>query len=152
MSTRTDTRRAPARGAKPKARTTAPAPPKRAAKGAPRTASAPAARSRTGGGARGRAPRIPFVLFILCLLGATLVSLLVLRSVVAEEAFAITSLQSQNRELSYEEQQLRSTVSQLESSERIAEEAEERGMEEGEAPLFLDHESGEVLGSAGGAE
>ncbi|PDP88799.1 hypothetical protein CQJ94_03380 [Glycomyces fuscus] len=148
MSTRTDTRRAPARGGRPAAKTAAPAQPKRANRPAP----SPAEHTRPKGGAQGRAPRIPFVLLVLCLLGATLVSLLVLRSVVAEEAYAIASLKEENRELSQEEQQLRSTVAQLESSERISGEAEGMGMEQGEAPLFLDPASGEVSGANGSGE
>ncbi|WP_159941195.1 MULTISPECIES: hypothetical protein [unclassified Nocardiopsis] len=133
MSTRTDTRRTPARGRRT---ATGDAPPGPAA---PRT--------RPAAAAQARAPRIPFVLLILCLLSGALVSLLVLRSVVAEEAFAITSLQAENRELSQQEQQLRRTVANLESPERIAQEAEAMGMEQGEAPLFLDPDKGEVTGS-----
>ncbi|QUX27782.1 hypothetical protein KGD83_21180 [Nocardiopsis akebiae] len=149
MSTRTDTRRTPVRGGKAPAGKTAPARPKPA----PKPAAAPAKRARSGGGAQGRAPRIPFVLLILFLLGATLVSLLVLRSVVAEEAFAIANLKEENRELSYEEQQRRSTVADLESSERISDEAEAMGMEQGgEPPLFLDPETGEISGATGSGE
>ncbi|ADH66333.1 hypothetical protein [Nocardiopsis dassonvillei] len=155
MSTRTDTRRTPVRGGKAPAGKAAPARPKRAVEPATRPAAAPARakRTRTGGGAQGRAPRIPFVLLILFLLGATLVSLLVLRSVVAEEAFAIANLKEENRELSYEEQQRRSTVAELESSERISDEAEAMGMEQGgEPPLFLDPETGEISGATGSGE
>ncbi|WP_017572717.1 FtsB/FtsL family cell division protein [Nocardiopsis halotolerans] len=168
MSTRTDTRRASARSGKSaakaadaktatprtqSARTGAPARPGRAAAPASGAATAPAARTRTGGAAQqNRAPRIPFVLLVLCLLGGTLVGLLLLRSVVAEGAFAIDNLQAENQELSYEQQQLRSTVAQLESSDRVSEQAEDRGMEQGDAPLFLDPESGEVRGSAGSGE
>ncbi|CAL9362430.1 MULTISPECIES: hypothetical protein [Nocardiopsis] len=155
MSTRTDTRRTPVRGGKAPTGKAAPARPKRAVEPATRPAAAPARakRTRTGGGAQGRAPRIPFVLLILFLLGATLVSLLVLRSVVAEEAFAIANLKEENRELSYEEQQRRSTVAELESSERISDEAEAMGMEQGgEPPLFLDPETGEISGATGSGE
>ncbi len=153
MSTRTDTRRAPARGGEAPAGKTAPAQPKRATTPPAKPAPAPAGRTRSGGGAQGRAPRIPFVLLILFLLGATLVSLLVLRSVVAEEAFAISSLKEENRELSYEEQQRRRTVAELESSERISDEAEAMGMEQGgEPPLFLDPETGEISGATGSGE
>ncbi|ASU57518.1 hypothetical protein [Nocardiopsis dassonvillei] len=155
MSTRTDTRRTPVRGGKAPAGKTTPARPKRAVGPAtkPAAAPAPAKRTRTGGGTQGRAPRIPFVLLILFLLGATLVSLLVLRSVVAEEAFAIANLKEENRELSYEEQQRRSTVAELESSERISDEAEAMGMEQGgEPPLFLDPETGEISGATGSGE
>ncbi|WP_150242490.1 hypothetical protein [Nocardiopsis quinghaiensis] len=146
MSTRTDTRRAPARGGRTAARTAAPAPPGRA------PARPTAERSRAGAGTPARAPRIPFVLLILCLLGGALVSLLVLRSVVAEGAFTIESLQDQNQQMSQEEQQLRNAVARMETPERIAEEAESMGMEQGEAPLFLDPERGEVTGSAGSGE
>ncbi|MFD3687213.1 hypothetical protein ACFWTE_20650 [Nocardiopsis sp. NPDC058631] len=146
MSTRTDTRRAPARRAGGGGGT-APASAKRAAAREPGTA-----RGRAAPGGHGRAPRIPFVLLVLCLLGGALVGLLVLRSVIAQEAFVITSLQAENRELSQEEQQRRNNVAHLEASERISEEAESMGMEQGEAPLFLDPENGEIAGSAGSGE
>ncbi|WP_067604358.1 hypothetical protein [Nocardiopsis listeri] len=111
---------------------------------------APTATARTtGGDAASRAPKIPFVLLILCLLGGALVSLLLLRSLVAQEAYAITSLQSENREMSYEEQRLEESVAHLETSDRIAQEAEEMGMEPGQAPLFLDLDNGEITGDAG---
>ncbi|MEU0489661.1 hypothetical protein ABZ249_10555 [Nocardiopsis sp. NPDC006139] len=138
-TTRTDTRRSGKRKA--------PAPRRTAA----RPAAPPAERAPARGpaaAARARAPRIPFVLLILCLLGGALVSLLLLRGVIAQEAFAISSLQTQNRELSYEEQSLRGSVAHLETSERIAEEAEGMGMEQGDAPRFLDPGSGEVTGNA----
>ncbi|NKY97733.1 hypothetical protein [Nocardiopsis alborubida] len=152
MSTRTDTRRAPARGGKAPAGK-APARPKRAARPPAKSAPAPAGRTRSGGGTQGRAPRIPFVLLILFLLGATLVSLLVLRSVVAEEAFAISNLQEENQELSYAEQQARRDVAELESAERISDEAEAMGMEQGgEPPLFLDPDTGEISGAIGSGE
>ncbi|WP_433697832.1 hypothetical protein [Nocardiopsis sp. CA-288880] len=141
MSTRTDTRRTPARkGGSGKGGGAAPASPARAS-------------GRKAGAARARpAPRIPFVLLVLCLLGGALVALLVLRSVVAQEAFTISSLQAENRELAYEEQQRRNEVAQLEASERISEEAEAMGMRQGEAPRFLDPENGEITGSAGSGE
>ncbi|OLT29102.1 hypothetical protein BJF83_00240 [Nocardiopsis sp. CNR-923] len=143
MSASTDTRRAPDRD-----------------EGAGRTRSArsdargrgaePAARDAAG---QGRAPRIPFVLLVLCLLAGALVSLLVLRGVIAQEAFTITRLQAENRELAYAQQQWRDRVAHLESSERIAQEAEELGMEQPEeAPRFLDRDSGEVLGGTGSTE
>ncbi|WP_028647748.1 hypothetical protein [Nocardiopsis sp. CNT312] len=154
MSSSTDTRRAPRRAGTgtPTTRTrpetgrregTASPNEGRAARTAPQPSGGPA-RARTG---RGRAPRIPFVLLILCLLGGALVSLLLLRSVIAQETFTIARLQTENRELAYIEQQLQERVSRLESSERIADEAEEMGMEQtGEAPLFLDLDNGEITG------
>ncbi|MBR8741574.1 hypothetical protein [Nocardiopsis sp. MG754419] len=144
MSTKTDTRRT-TKGRGRTGTTTRPAAPRRPVRG-----KATAATVRPGGAAgTGRAPKIPFVLLILCLLGAALISLLVLRSVVAQEAYTITSLQSENREMSYEEQRLEESVAHLETSERIAQEAEEMGMEPGDAPLFLDVDNGEITGDAG---
>ncbi|WP_116245152.1 hypothetical protein [Nocardiopsis sp. FIRDI 009] len=145
MSSSTDTRRAPDRGEG--AGRTRPARP-----GARARAAAKAGTARDGAG-QGRAPRIPFVLLILCLLGGALVSLLVLRSVIAQEAFTITRLQAENRELSYAQQQWRDRIAHLESSQRIADEAEELGMEQPEeGPRFLDRDRGEVLGGTGGDE
>ena len=147
MGTKTDTRRATkGRGAKgPRTRPAAPRRPIRP------TGSAASTRARRPAGP-GRAPKIPFVLLILCLLGGALVSLLLLRSLVAQEAYTITSLQSENRELSYVEQGLEESVAHLETSERIAREAEGMGMEPGEAPLFLDLDNGEITGDAGSDE
>ncbi|MEU3016019.1 MULTISPECIES: hypothetical protein [unclassified Nocardiopsis] len=144
MGTKTDTRRT-TRERTTTRRTGAakrPAAPRRPARPAANPGSA-----RPAG--TGPAPKIPFVLLILCLLGGALVALLVLRSVVAQEAYTITSLQSENREMSYVEQQLEKSVAHLETSERIASEAEGMGMEQGDAPLFLDPDSGEVSGGTG---
>ena len=141
MSTTTRTRRSPTRGGRS-------APPTRSRP--PRPATEPVTGSTAA--SRARAPRIPFVLLVLCLMVAALVSLLVLRSVVAQEAYTITSLQSENRGLSYQEQKLQDEVAHLENTDRIAEEAEDMGMEQGEAPLFLDPDEGEVIGGQGGAE
>ncbi|MEU3307265.1 hypothetical protein ACWGSK_13760 [Nocardiopsis sp. NPDC055551] len=144
MGTKTDTRRNGKDRGRTGTTTRTAAPPRSV-----RT-KAPAAKARaTGGAAASRAPKIPFVLLILCLLGGALISLLLLRSLVAQEAYAITSLQSENREMSYEEQRLQESVAHLETSDRIAEEAEEMGMEPGEAPLFLDLDNGEITGDAG---
>ncbi len=144
MGTKTDTRRT----TKDRGRTgttTRTAAPRRSVR-----TKAPTATARTtGGAAASRAPKIPFVLLILCLLGGALVSLLLLRSLVAQEAYTITSLQSENREMSYEEQRLEESVAHLETSDRIAQEAEKMGMEPGEAPLFLDLDNGEITGDAG---
>ncbi|MFD6097875.1 hypothetical protein ACFVWN_03515 [Nocardiopsis flavescens] len=138
-TTRTDTRRADKRKA---------ASPRRTAARPPTGPARASARSRAAAAARSRAPRIPFVLLVLCLLGGALVGLLVLRGVIAQEAFAISNLQTENRELSYDEQRLRGSVAHLETSGRISDEAEALGMEQGDAPLFIDPGSGRVTGGA----
>lgn len=144
MGTKTDTRRT----TKGRGRTGTgkrPAAPRRTVRG-----KAPTATSRSAGTAGvSRAPKIPFVLLILCLLGGALVSLLMLRALVVEEAYAIEALEAQNQEMSYEEQRLEKSVAHLETSDRIAEEAEGLGMQPGEAPLFLDLDNGEITGDAG---
>ncbi len=96
-----------------------------------------------------RAPRMPFVLLILGLLGGALVSLLALRTVLIEDAFTVSQLQQENQELSDREDELREDVVHLESSDEVAESAEELGMEPGDAPLFLNVETGEVSGEGG---
>ena len=57
---------------------------------APRTA---------GPRSRSRAPRMPFILLLVGLLGGALVSLLVISTTLAQGSFRITSLQQQNAEL-----------------------------------------------------
>ncbi|MFC7330254.1 septum formation initiator family protein [Marinactinospora rubrisoli] len=96
------------------------------------------------------APRMPFVLLILGLLGGALASLLVLRTVLTEDAFAISRLQQENRELTNQEEALREENLHAESPETIAERAEELGMEPGEAPLFVSLDSGETWGDDSG--
>ncbi|MBV2362489.1 hypothetical protein ACFPZ0_27010 [Streptomonospora nanhaiensis] len=150
MSTGTEepgTRRARAAAKAPPARTparTRPAPARRGAAGS--TA------ARPGPAAAARAPRMPFVLLVLGLLSGALISLLALRTVLVADSFAISELQQTNEELAHQEEGLREEVLRLESSERIAEEAEELGMRPGEAPLFMDLDERTVTGDPGGAD
>ncbi|MBB4930941.1 cell division protein FtsB [Lipingzhangella halophila] len=95
---------------------------------------------------------MPFVLLVLGLLGGALVSLLALRTVLIEDAFAVSQLQEENRELAEREEALREDVVRMESSEAIAEEAENLGMEPGDEPLFLDVETGEISGEDGSGQ
>lgn len=129
-----------------------------------RTRSAPAAspskmRPRGGGpkkrdrrGASGsrqeRAPRLPFVLLILGLLGGAFVSMLVLHTILAQDAFVITELQRENRELSQQEEALSEEVMEAEAPEELARRAEDLGMEPGQEPRFLDPETGEISGDS----
>ncbi|MBB6172457.1 cell division protein FtsL [Nocardiopsis mwathae] len=93
-----------------------------------------------------RAPRMPFVLLVLGLLGGAMISLLTLRTVLIEDAFAITELEQEYRDLSHQEEALREDVIALEAPDRIASEAEAMGMEPGDAPLFIDLRTGTVNG------
>lgn len=100
---------------------------------------------------RARAPRLPFVLLILALLGSAFVSMLVLHTILAQDAFVITELQRENRQLSQQEEALSEEVMDAESPEELARRAEELGMEPGDAPRFLDPETGEISGALGGS-
>ncbi|CAM3771284.1 hypothetical protein GCM10009799_08300 [Nocardiopsis rhodophaea] len=122
----------PARGSG----TTRTAPPRPAAKRAPAPRRQPAP----------RAPRMPFVLLVLGLLGGAMISLLALRTVLIEDAFAITSLEQDNRDLSYEKEALQEEVVALEAPDRIASEAKAMGMEPGDGPLFIDLRTGTIDG------
>ena len=70
---------------------------------APRTA-APRSRSR--------APRMPFILLLVGLLGGALVSLLMISTTLAQGSFRITNLQEQNAELARQAQSLTNQVAQ----------------------------------------
>ncbi|WP_017591188.1 hypothetical protein [Nocardiopsis potens] len=111
---------------------------------APRTA-----RARRPAAPASRPPRMPFVLLVLGLLAGALISLLALRTVLLEDSFAISRLQSENTELGHEQERLEEEVVRLEAPERIAREAEEMGMEPGEAPEFLHMDEGRVSGGGG---
>lgn len=140
---RSPTTRRPA--AVPTRRENAPAPPGRQRRRT-RTNDAPGAPR-----AQGRAPRMPFVLLVLALLGGALVSMLVLHAILAQDSFTITELQRETRELSQQEEALAQEVVEAESPEALARRAEELGMDPGEAPRFLDPETGEVTGPDDGS-
>ncbi|MFC3998647.1 hypothetical protein ACFOVU_22165 [Nocardiopsis sediminis] len=92
------------------------------------------------------APRMPFVLLVLGLLGGALISLLALRTVLIEDAFAISTLQEQNADLAIQEEGLREDVLAQEAPSNIADEAEGLGMEPGGPPVVLDLPAGEIRG------
>ncbi|MFW5417377.1 hypothetical protein J0910_12260 [Nocardiopsis sp. CNT-189] len=117
---------------------------------APPKAAPGKARARRPAAPPARPPRMPFVLLVLGLLAGALVSLLALRTVLLQDSFTIAQLQRENTELGYEQEQLGEDVVRLESPERIAREAEEMGMEPGEAPKFLDAREKRFSGGGGG--
>lgn len=107
---------------------------------------------RRGGLARSQAPRVPFVLLVLGLLGAAMLAGLVLHTALAHDAHVLAELREDNRALSQQEEQLREDVLHGQSPEALAEEAEELGMEPGSGPQFLDSDSGEIVGSPAEAQ
>ncbi len=92
-----------------------------------------------------QAPKTPFVLLVLCLLGGGLVTLLLLSSASSADAFAQRRLQQENRALSLREQELGRQVAALEAPGALAERARKLGLVPGAMPGFL------VLDQAGGA-
>lgn len=107
-------------------------------KTAPKPATKPAARPGTRPAARtararqqAKAPRTPFVLLIVGLLGGALVSLLLLNTVLAEDAFRLNDLQRTNTQLQQREQSLKVDVKKAESPTELAKRAHDLGMRPG---------------------
>src|ERR1700724_4933803 len=98
-------RQAPGRGTPPANRVTAP----RHTRPVPVPRTRPAPRT-AGPRARSRAPRMPFILLLVGLLGGALVSLLVISTTLAQGSYRITSLQQQNANLAKQEQLLTQQV------------------------------------------
>jgi cell division protein FtsB len=93
-----------------------------------------------------RAPRAPFVLFSMLLVGAGLVSLLLLNTAVAQDAFLLHDLDRQNAALAEREQLLRQEVAALEAPGAVAERAGSLGLVPAGDPVFLTAD-GRVLGN-----
>jgi hypothetical protein len=135
--------------------------PKTGSKAAPRTAPGRKPNPRTrpltvprhtrpapgtaGSRPRARAPRMPFILLLVGLLGGALVSLLVISTTLAQGAFRITSLQQQNANLARQEQILTNEVAQAGNPAVIAKEAEQLGMRPNPRLGFLDLKTGKII-------
>ena len=132
---RTDPRSRPV----PAPRHTRPVPP-------PGTRTAPRTAPRTAGPrSRSRAPRMPFILLLVGLLGGALVSLLVISTTLAQGSFRITSLQEQNAELARQAQTLTNQVAQAGSPAVIAKNARQLGMRPNPHLGFIDLKSGKIV-------
>src|SRR4051812_48154134 len=99
--------------------------PKAAPKTAPakdtrRAADTRTARVRVSAARAGSTPRAPFVLLVVALLGGALVSLLLLNTVLAKDAFTLTELQQSNKLLTQQRQALQEQIAREESPERLA--------------------------------
>ena len=112
-------RRAPAKPARPNLRVVAPVP--------------------------SRAPRTPFLLFSMLLVGVGLVLLLVLNTVVAQDAFTLHDLDRSTAALAEQEQRLREEIAALEAPNDLALRAASLGLVPAGDPVFITPE-GEVLG------
>ncbi|WP_067631128.1 hypothetical protein [Actinomadura latina] len=129
----------------PKAPAKAPAKaaPKKSAKA--RSTKAAAVRTRPAAVERA-APRTPFVLLIVGLLGGALVSLLLLNTVLAQDAFTLTRLQQSNKQLEQQRQSLEEENAREGSPAGLSRKAKALGMKEAEDPAFFDTETGRASG------
>jgi hypothetical protein len=94
-------------------------------------------------------PRAPFVLLVCGLLGGALVSLLLLNTVLAQDAFTLSELQRGNQQLSERKQALQEDISRENSPAVLHSKARGLGMVDGQRPAFIDPRTGRV--TEGGA-
>jgi hypothetical protein len=118
----------------------------RAAATQPAPASKPQPKLRVVYGAPFRPPRMPFVLFVVALLGAGLVGLLLLNTELQRGTFQVTALNQQADQLRDQQEQLERQVRTLESPQNLADRALRMGMVPNPNPVFLRLSDGKVLG------
>jgi hypothetical protein len=92
---------------------------------------------------------MPFVLLVVGLLGGALVSLLLLNTVLAQDAFTLTELERGNQQLNQQRQALQEEIAREESPARLAPRAKALGMREPHRPAFVDARTGQVVGPKG---
>jgi hypothetical protein len=112
----------------------------------PAPASRPEPRLRVVYGAPFRPPRMPFVLFVVAVLGAGLVGLLLLNTELQRGTFQVTALNQQAGQLRDQQEQLERQVRTLESPQNLADRALRMGMVPNPNPVFLRLSDGKVLG------
>ena len=95
---------------------------------------------------RAQAARGPFLVAVVALLLTGLLALLVLNTVLAQDAFRLHQLQVDGRALADREQALARQVSDLQSPHSLAARATALGMVPGGSPAFLRLSDGKVLG------
>ncbi|MFI0484531.1 hypothetical protein [Actinomadura sp. 9N215] len=91
-------------------------------------------------------PRAPFVLLIVGLLGGALVSLLLLNTVLAEDAFTLTRLQQNNKRLDQQRQALEEDIARGDSPAQLSNKAKGLGMRPAEDHAFFDTGTGRASG------
>ncbi|WP_433231530.1 hypothetical protein [Actinomadura formosensis] len=111
-----------------------------------RTAGA-AGRSRPAASRRA-APRTPFVLLVVGLLGGALVSLLLLNTVLARDAFTLTRLQQSTKQLEQQRQAYEEENAREGSPANLEKKARALGLKKAEDPVFFNPETGQASGGA----
>lgn len=130
-----------ARTGAPKSRETTTRPARKTT--APARASVPAERRAAA------PPRAPFVLVVVGLLGGALVSLLLLNTVLAQDAFSLSELQRGNQRLNEQKQALQEEIARESSPEVLHAKARGLGMRDPDRPAFIDPRTGRVTESGG---
>lgn len=129
------------------ARATArPAP--RATPRTPRTAGQRVSHLRLVVARRSSAARAPFLAVVVLIMAIGMLGLLLLNTVLAQDAFRLHALQLQGRALADQEQALQREVDRLQSPQSLAARAAALGMVPGGPPAFLRLADGQVLGAA----
>ncbi|HEV2636905.1 MAG TPA: hypothetical protein VGX23_17260 [Actinocrinis sp.] len=98
-------------------------------------------------GFAGRRSTLPFALVVMTVLGAGLVSVLVLNTVIDHGAFRLQQSQQRQTDLTNQEQQLQQQVAGLSAPGPLASQAARLGMVPNQQPVFLDPSAGTVLGT-----
>ncbi|MCP2338297.1 hypothetical protein [Actinomadura rupiterrae] len=93
-------------------------------------------------------PRTPFVLLIVGLLGGALASLLLLNTVLAEDAFTLSRLQQNNKLLDQQRQQMQSDIAREEAPASLDAKARGYGMRPPTQPAWISPD-GTVTGTRG---
>lgn len=91
------------------------------------------------------APKAPFALLIVGLLGGALVSLVLLNTVLAQQAFTSSELQRDNQRLGEREQALRQEIARESSPEVLHAKARALGMRDAGSPAYIDPHTGRVI-------
>jgi hypothetical protein len=128
------------------ARATRPARP--STRPAPRPTARSAAYLRLVATRRSSAARAPFIAVVVVILAAGLLGLLLLNTVLAQDAFKLHALQVQGRVLADQEQTLQRDVERMQSPQSLAARAAALDMVPGGTRAFLELPSGKVLGVA----
>jgi hypothetical protein len=111
-----------------------------------RAAGTGAARAPVPAARPGVPARAPFMLLVVALLGGALISLLLLNTVLAKDAFTLTELQQSNNLLTQQRQALQEQIAREESPEQLASKAKALGMVQPVRPAFVDARTGRVSG------
>lgn len=115
---------------------------------AQRRAPAPRTPLRLVPPARARQHRAPFVVLLVTLLASGLVGLLMLNTVLAQDAFVLHDLKRTVATLTDQQQALMQDVAAAQAPEALAARARALGMVESPGPVFIRLADGRVLGVA----